>query len=207
VILTSSFAAIASFGKPEDHVFSEEDWNDTSTVEKEPYRYSKTVAEKAAWEFAKGKSWDLVVINPAAVLGPPLSARSDATSIKNLKDILDGTALARGGVLPVSFPLVDVRDVAEAHVRAAENPKSHGRYLLGSSVGISQLEYTKILIKSGKYSKYPIPTTEISPVLRVIRVDHSKAEKELGMKWISVEQTLIDMADSLIQFGIVPKKE
>jgi len=205
VVLTSSIAAVASLAKPEDYVHSEEDWNLDGTLEKEPYRYSKRVAEEAAWNFAKGKSWDLVVINPGFVLGAPLSARTDSTSVKNIKELLDGTVNARGGTPGGNaFPAIDVRDVVEAHVRAAENPKASGRYLLGCSVGVSYLDFANVLAK--KFPKYPIPTKELGPVVRR-RVNNSKVQNELGIKLIPWEQSIVEMAQALIDLGIVQKIE
>jgi len=205
VVLTSSIAAIATLAKPAEHVYTEQDWNLEGTLEKEPYRYSKRVAEEAAWAFAKGKSWDLVVINPGFVLGPPLSARTDSTSVKTLKELLDGTTAAKGGITqPFAFPAVDIRDVAEAHVRAAENPKASGRYILGTSEGVSFLEYCDILRASSKYSKYPLPTACLTPLTKK-RVDNTKVQRELGLKFTPIEQSILDMADSLIEFGIVKK--
>jgi len=203
VVLTSSIAAVASFSAPIDHIYSESDWNLDGTIEKEPYRYSKRVAEEAAWEFAKGKKWDLVVINPGFILGPPLSSRTDSTSVKTMKSMLDGTGAANGVGGAFAFPVVDVRDVAEGHLRAAENQKASGRYLMGCTDGVTHLEYCQILQKSGKFLKYPIPTKEAVPLSRRFKIDNSKVQRELGMKLRPLEETIVDMADALIELGIV----
>jgi len=203
VILTSSVAAVASFSKPIDYIYSDKDWNLDGTIEKEPYRFSKRVAEEAAWEFSKGKKWDLVVINPTFVIGPPLSSRSDSTSVKTVRDLLNGTAASKGYGGPNAFPCVDVRDVAKSHLLAAQNPKSSGRYLLGSPNAVSHFEFCQILINSGVFSKYPIPTKEFTPVSRRVLIDNSRVIKELGLEYTSVEKSLVDMGKSLIEFGIV----
>jgi len=208
VVLTSSIAAVASFSKPVDYIYNESDWNLDGTIEKEPYRYSKRIAEEAAWEFSKNRKWDLVVINPGFILGPPLSSRDDSTSVKTMKVILDGTAFNAGVGGPYAFPPVDVRDVAEAHLRAAENPKASGRYILASSsVGITQLEYCQILQKSGKFDKYRIPNKEATPLLRRFRVDNSKVQRELGLKFRNIEESIVEMAVALIDLGIVKRIE
>jgi len=121
VILTSSVAAIVGETKiSDDKVYSEEDWN----LESKPtnavagYRYSKRVAEEAAWKFAKENDIDLTTINPSFVLGPSLSNRTDSTSIKTVIGLLAG--FFKNGAGPSCYGCVDVRDVALAHVRALE---------------------------------------------------------------------------------------
>eukprot|EP01121_Diplochlamys_sp_Union-15-3_P008653 TRINITY_DN2314_c0_g1_i1.p1 TRINITY_DN2314_c0_g1~~TRINITY_DN2314_c0_g1_i1.p1 ORF type:complete len:324 (-),score=62.26 TRINITY_DN2314_c0_g1_i1:13-984(-) len=206
VILTSSVAAVAQSSLPAEHVFTEEDWNNGSTPTFEPYRYSKVVAERAAWDFSKGKKWDLVTILPSAVLGPPLSKRTDAISVQNVKNFLDGTTAATG-TKPQCFGCCDVRDVAQAHVAAAENPNSKGRYMLATPTAHSHWEISQILVKSGKYSKYPLPTKEAASVTKFPKYNATKTQKELGITFTPLEKSVIDEADALIALGIVPRKE
>jgi len=141
------------------------------------------------------------------VIGPPLSARTDSTSVSLIQALLDGTAASKGYGGPIAFPWVDVRDVAEAHFRAAENPKASGRYLLGSARGYSQFEIAQMLINSGKFSKYSIPTKEATAIVKRILIDNSKATKELGIEFTPVEKSVVDMADALVELGIVKKIE
>eukprot|EP01116_Phalansterium_solitarium_P023948 TRINITY_DN862_c0_g1_i1.p1 TRINITY_DN862_c0_g1~~TRINITY_DN862_c0_g1_i1.p1 ORF type:complete len:327 (+),score=114.83 TRINITY_DN862_c0_g1_i1:52-1032(+) len=206
VVLTSSLAAI--FGKrPEGHVYSEADWNHTSTPEMsnlDAYRYSKRVAEEAAWEFVKGKAFDLVVICPSFVIGPVLSGRADATSIKVVRGFLDGSIASKGTTNPNAVPHIDVRDVAEAHVRAYERPEAAGRYAVANKEGASHFQWAKILQDCGKFSKYKLPTHEAAPVTFAPLIDNSKTTRELGMELLPLGPSLIAMAESLIQFGIVP---
>jgi len=216
VILTSSFAAVASKSYPPGHVFSEKDWNKDSTVSFEPYRYSKTVAERAAWTFVNGdddpekeesqtkQHFDLVVLNPAFVLGPPLSNRADATSVLTVKSFLDGS-LVEKGVPPNAFPIVDVRDLAIAHVKAAEYRNARGRYLLASNTGIPFLELVNHLRESGKFEKYDLPKKQQSEPANITKLTTSKIEKQLDFKMRPVSESVIDMAQALIDLGIVPK--
>jgi len=204
VIVTSSVAAVADSTRPEEHVFSEEDWNLVSTLTFEPYRYSKALAEKAAWEFSKGKTWDLVTILPSAVYGPPLSKRTDSTSVSVIKSLLDGTA-AKTGTKPNCFGCCDVRDVAKAHVLAAENPNAKGRYLLATPSAITLFELSQMLTTSGKFSQYPLPTKFAEPHKKRPKFNCTKVQKELGLVPTPIEKSLVDMAQSLIDLGIVSR--
>jgi len=119
--------------------------------------------------------------------------------------MLDGSALETG-VKPVAFGCVDVRDVAEAHVRAAEIKAAKGRYMVTSTDAISQLELVDLLRQSGKFSAYTLPTKESEPVKTRLKYSNTKAQTDLGLKFVLISQSLVDMALSLIEFGIVPKK-
>merc|ERR1711968_338977 len=103
-------------------LFDEADWNHISTLESDPYRLSKTKAEQAAWRLQHHLGFEMVTILPSFVVGPPSSATmSGATSVKFMKGWLDSGA---NGVAPPNsptLPMVDVRDVALAHIRAAES--------------------------------------------------------------------------------------
>ena len=108
VVLTSSCAAI-SWGDPTkhpdggaSHVWSEDDWQTDNTLTNRPYRYSKRLAEEAAWDFVKKHKdcFDLAVINPSFVLGPVLSTRVDAASVKYMKSLLDGSS---SKTFPITF--------------------------------------------------------------------------------------------------------
>ncbi|MDX1469822.1 MAG: aldehyde reductase [Acidimicrobiia bacterium] len=125
VVLTSSFAAMMR--PAELGVFTEEDWNDRDSLDRSPYNYSKTMAERAAWEYVDGggAGFDLVVINPPGVIGPSLVPRVNETDSFFI-GLTNGTQPV---VVLVDWPFVDVRDVALAHIRAIERPKASGRYL------------------------------------------------------------------------------
>lgn len=118
VVLTSSVAAVFD-GPITGHVYTEKDWNKTSSLKRNPYFYSKTLAERSAWDFVEKEkpSFELVVVNPGAVIGPSLVPALN-TSNQILCDILTGTYPM---IISLSWGFVDVRDVAHAHVLAMEN--------------------------------------------------------------------------------------
>ena len=128
VILTSSSGAITNRDAPSNSTaYTEEDWTDLSHPVTTPYFKSKTLAERAAWEFVeKAPNLKMTVINPTFVQGPPLDANY-GTSTSVVERLLKG----KDPMVPrVGFPVVDVRDVAEAHIRAMERPETVGERLL-----------------------------------------------------------------------------
>lgn len=131
VVLTSSTVAIFyPSGRAKGHVYSEEDFTDETRPDLTPYLKSKTLAEKAAWDFSKSTpgSPDLVVINPGFVQGPAVDSDL-STSHELFRIVAKGTYPAAPSI---SFPVADVRDVAAAHVEAAFRPGVAGnRYLVG----------------------------------------------------------------------------
>jgi dihydroflavonol-4-reductase len=130
LVLTSSIGAVTD--EPEsDRVFTESDWNTTSRLDRNPYHLSKTLAERAAWDFVvrQRPHFDLVVINPFMVIGPSLGSGVNASN-QLLVDLLGGRYPA---IFDLSWAMVDVRDVAEAHIRAGEVPATRGRYLCGQA--------------------------------------------------------------------------
>lgn len=159
VVLTSSVAAI--YGDNIDSLqvpnqtFTEKHWNTTSSLTHQPYAYSKTLAEKEAWDIQKKQSrWDLVVINPSFVMGPSLSKRMDGTSVEFMKNMLKG--VFRTGVPDTKMGYVDVRDVAKAHILAGFTQEAEGRHITSSEV-IPMLGVAKI-IKEKFGNKYSVPT-------------------------------------------------
>ena len=124
VILTSSIAAITD--EPESmKVFTEKDWNTMSSLDRNPYQYSKTLAERAAWDFIMRKRprFDLVSINPTMVAGPSLGPSLNTTN-RMIRDIMKGVF---PGIMDINWGFVDVRDVAKAHILAMENDTASGR--------------------------------------------------------------------------------
>ncbi len=128
VILTSSSGAITVKDAPQNGMaFTEEDWTDVNHPAATPYFQSKTLAEQAAWENAKNDDGiDLTVINPTFVVGPPLD-QNFGTSIRVIERLLIG----KDPMLPrFGFPAVDVRDVAEGHIRALERDETIGERIM-----------------------------------------------------------------------------
>ncbi|MCW7491258.1 aldehyde reductase [Leptospira sp. 2 VSF19] len=166
VVLTSSVAAI--YGDNIDSLqvpnqtFTEEHWNTTSNLSHQPYAYSKTLAEKEAWEIQKRQSrWDLVVINPSFVMGPSLSKRMDGTSVEFMKNMLKG--VFRTGVPDTKMGFVDFRDVAKAHILAGLTPSAEGRHITSAEV-MPMLGVAKI-IKEFFGNKYSVPTGTLPKAL------------------------------------------
>ena len=166
VILTSSCAAM--FGDNIDlhsfdnHTLTEACWNTSSTLTHNPYSYSKTLAEKAAWDIAKQQGqWEMIAINPCLVMGPSLSPDSDSESLRLLRQLKDGSL--RPGVANIGMGIVDVRDVAQAHINALISPKAEGRHIICGHSS-SFLEIAQILHK--KYgATHPIPKRALPKIL------------------------------------------
>ncbi|WP_341675357.1 NAD-dependent epimerase/dehydratase family protein [Niveibacterium sp. SC-1] len=132
VVLTSSIVALyedaRSVGVERGHTVRESDINPQREPRDNPYAYSKTAAERLAWEMERAQTrWSLLTIHPGAIFGPSLSRRADPTSVAMLLGFLKGTF--RSGVPALWLGVVDVRDAARAHVVAATDPRAHGRYL------------------------------------------------------------------------------
>jgi dihydroflavonol-4-reductase len=129
VVLTSSVAAVAISVTPRNgKAFTEEDWSDADSPATTAYAKSKTLAERAAWAFVRENEGaiDLTCINPTLVVGPPLDT-DYGTSIEVVERLLRG----KDPMLPnVGFGMVDVRDVATAHVRALDVPESIGQRII-----------------------------------------------------------------------------
>jgi len=190
-------------------VWCEDDWNTTSTLVDGPYRLSKVLAEKYTWEWAANHpKIPVAVILPTFIIGPPQFGRCDATSIKNIKAIMDGTALASGGVQAACFGAIDIRDCARAHISAFEKG-AKGRFLISSERGVPGLEMAKVLKKH--FPSYPIPDTQIGQLvyrggnIPTGGYSNKKARAELGIEFTPWEKSIVDMAHKLIELGIVPK--
>jgi len=224
VVLTSSVAAIhgdnIDAGNIPDHQLNESYWNDSSSLDHNPYQYSKVAAEREAWRIQKGQSrWDLVTINPGLVFGPSLTARSQSASIDTLLAMGDGRL--RNGVPDLVYGCVDVRDVAKAHVLAAFTPEAAGRYLLVAGetnvLGIARI------LRSRFGTQYPFPRNTVpkaivwaigplmGPVTRKfisrnvghpIRFDNRRS-RELGVTYRGIQQTLEEHFQQLLDDGLL----
>jgi len=133
VVLTSSVAAVfgdnADLKKNPRGIFNEEDWNFSSSVNHQPYSYSKFLAEKEAWKLHDAQSrWHLVTINPSMVGGPALTKYSHSTSIDTLRGLGNGRLWP--GVPNMRLGWVDVRDVVQGAIAAEQRGRSGQRYLL-----------------------------------------------------------------------------
>ncbi|MGW0826150.1 NAD-dependent epimerase/dehydratase family protein [Streptomyces sp. NPDC002845] len=214
LVLTSTVGAI--FGdysdvlSMDDRVLSEKYVNTTSTVENNPYHYAKTLAERTAWEAEAAQDrWRMVSVNPGLILGPSLTPASESGSLFLLEELFKGYFFY--GAPDFSFTTADVRDVAEAHIAAAEQPDAKGRYIVAAEMMTSFHEMSRIV-----RTRYPrdlrLPRTPLPhwPV-RILgpafgltqdyirkhlgirfRVDNSRSVHELGMTYRPIEQTVLD---------------
>lgn len=221
VVVTSSCAAIYSdcldVANAPNGTLSEDVWNTSASLEYQPYSYSKTLAEKKAWEiYQQQDRWELVTINPSLIIGPALNPENTTSeSFHIFKQMADGTF--RFGIPAMGVGVVDVRDVAKAHFLAGLNDKASGRYIL-SAHNSNFLEVARILNK--KYGKdYPIPKHGlpksilflVGPVLNksitrkfvknnvnmVWRADNSKSRHQLGIAYRPLEETLYESFEVL----------
>ena len=128
VVLTSSFAAIGYGQRPQEAPFNETNWTDPNGDDVRPYVKSKTLAERAAWDFIakEGGNLELSVVNPVGVFGPVLGP-DYSTSILIVQRLMDG---ALPGCPKLYFGVVDVRDVADLHLRAMTHPAAKGERFL-----------------------------------------------------------------------------
>ncbi|MEN0072475.1 MAG: NAD-dependent epimerase/dehydratase family protein [Propionicimonas sp.] len=222
VVLTSSVAAIYTdasevAGLP-GQVLTEEVWNTTASLDYEPYNYSKTLAEREAWELAGDQDrWRLVVINPALVVGPALNPGPTSESFAIVKKMGDGTM--RFGAPRLGIGAVDVRDVARAHLAAAYLPDAEGRHIV-SAHDTDIFVMAQALIPRFS-ATHPIPTSAVprplvwlaAPSLGLTRtyvarnVDHvwradaTKSRRALGMRYRPLQESMEDMFGQVIAQG------
>ena len=217
VVLTSSVAAI--FETMETKSFYDEtDWSDPENPAISHYSKSKTLAEKAAWEFVETENYpfELAVINPALVIGPSLSG--------DLGESNKAIVMVATGKMPVAVPLqfgyVDVRDVAAAHILAMQNPASNGERFALAEKDLWYKDVAKVL-KSNGFDKAPtfaVPvwlakilanfSKELKLTLpylgRVRSVKNtSKAKDILGWKPRPAEESIIEIAQQIKDMGLI----
>lgn len=204
VVVTSSVAAVVPQSPDSDKVYDESDWNTTSSLTNGPYRLSKYLAETAAWDWWKGKEdkIKLVTVNPAFVLGRLHLARKDSTSIRTVMNMLNGVSKGEG-LAGYSVACVDIRNVAEAHIACIENEKSHGRYLLCGERSVYQMEYADILRKH--FGQYPLPDKYKEATGPGTKFNNKKAVEELGITLVPLEDTLVEMANSILDQNLVDR--
>ena len=168
VVLTSSFAAIGYGAKNGSTSFTEADWTNLADPSVRPYPKSKTIAERAAWDFIarEGGGLELAVINPVGVFGPVLGP-DYSTSIILVKRLLDASM---PGCPDLSFGAVDVRDVADLHLKAMIDPAARGeRFLATAGDFVTIVEIAKILKAGAGEAARKVPTRSVPNwLLRVV---------------------------------------
>ncbi len=219
VVLTSSFAAIGYGQPPRPAPFDETQWTD-ATADVAAYVKSKTLAERAAWDFiANGGGPELSVINPVGVLGPVLGA-DFSSSILLVKRMMDG---GMPGCPRLYFGLVDVRDVADLHIRAMTHPAANGeRFLAAAGDFMSLLDIAVVLRRRMGSAAKRVPTKELpnwmvriaairSPAVKSILPElgkqkngtGEKARRVLGWSPRSNEECIVATAESLVRLGLL----
>lgn len=228
VVLTSSIAALTD--EPDsNHVLTEQDWNSTSSLSRNPYHYSKTVAERSAWTFMEEQrpGFSLVVINPFMVIGPSLGPSLNTTN-QMIRDFITGVY---PGILDINWGFVDVRDVALAHILAMERPEARGRYLCAAE-NLHMRDVITVLRDGGYGRNYRLPSMDLTGTAatmfvkllswtqpkdtgtymrthlgRHLRYDNSKIRRELDLSFRDIAPSILETAEDLVRWGHLPAPE
>jgi dihydroflavonol-4-reductase len=218
VVLTSSIDAVRH-GHGESRTFTEDDWSVTDGLD--PYPKSKTLAERAAWDFVAGQEGlELVTVAPGLVLGPLLRAEANV-SVEIVRMLLTRAVPA---VPRLGFSVVDVRDVATLHRLATEAPAAAGQRYIAGGRAVWLGEIAALLAREYRPRGYRVPTRPMPawllrtaarvdrrlrsglPILDVpASVSSAKAERELGWTARPTEEPVLAAAESLIRLGLVPQ--
>ena len=221
VVLTSSFAAVGYGHAPQSAPFNETNWTNPAGSDVSAYVKSKTLAERAAWDFIarEGGAIELSVINPVGVFGPVLGP-DYSTSILIVQRMMDG---AMPGCPRLVFGVVDVRDVADLHLRAMTSPAAKGeRFLAVAGDFMSIREMAQVLKDRLGAAARRVPTRQLpnwlvrvaslaDPAVKQIipelgkakNATNEKARRVLGWAPRSREEALVASAESLLQLGLL----
>ncbi len=229
VVVTSSCAAIYGDNIDLDSTpngeFTEDVWNTTSSLAHNAYSYSKTLAEKEAWAIHDAQDrWKLVTVNPSFVLGPGIRIHSTSESFNFTKQLGDGTL--RSGAPGLNVGVVDVRDLATAHINAGFLPDANGRNIV-SGHNTSAFEMATTL-RERFGDGFPIPTRIlpkfvlwlIGPFVnstitrRFVRrnigrpwiANNNKSKRELGVNYRPLAETMNDFFQQLVDEDVLKAK-
>ena len=218
IIVTSSFAAVTD--QPEGR-YDETMWNTSSSLRRNPYHYSKALAERAAWDFAADHSGiQLISINPALVIGASL-----VPSLNESNGVLAGYTNGQyPGILSLRYGLVDVRDVATAHRLAMETAGASGRYLC--TAGVWSMREIVEFVRSSDLDLARLPSLPLDNALGNLlviaassfqrrgarsylrthiggkyEIDTSRIRSELGIAFRPIEETIVDTYRDLRRWG------
>ncbi len=219
VVLTSAFGAVGMGHKPMNRPFNETDWSNLD-ANIAPYQKSKTLAERAAWDFIarEGAGLELAAVNPVGVMGPVLGP-DYSHSIRIIKSLMDG----QPGCPRINSGYVDVRDVADLHLRAMTNPAANGeRFLAIAGESMWMTDVAKVLRDRMGDAASKVPTREIpnwlvrtlaltNPLMKAIvplldvnmNATSEKAQRVLGWRPRPREDAIADTAESLVRLGLV----
>lgn len=211
-VITSHFAAmynVAEENRPKDNIFNETYFSDAERPEgMNEYEKSKVLAEKAAWDFQKAlpeaSKFEIVTINPGFIMGPPLR-KEECTSTGFVKFFM------LGNMPSISYHhlcAVDVRDVADAHLLAIKNPKVANRRFILSQGCPTYQDYANPILE--KYLPLGWPCTEILDLpdpYEQINFSDNTASLELGVVYKDFSTTMVEMADKMVEMGIIQKPQ
>ncbi|MEH6680225.1 MAG: aldehyde reductase [Sediminicola sp.] len=224
VVMTSNFGAIGFTQTDKNRATTEDDWTDTNNKSVSVYERSKTLAEKAAWNFieTKGGNLEFATINPVAILGPSLGAHVSG-SFQLLQNLLTGKLKA---VPNIPLNIVDVRDVADLHIRAMESPEANGHRFIASADRQISLPEIALLLKNNRkeisekvsLKKLPDWVLSVSSIFNdqakegVLltkmnrNVSNQKAKEILNWKPIaSQEVAILEAVDTMIKYNLINK--
>ena len=221
VVLTSSFAAIGYGQKVQAAPFNETNWTEPAGEDVQPYAKSKTLAERAAWDFIanEGGTLELSVVNPVGVFGPVLGP-DYSTSILLVQRLMDG---AMPGCPQLCFGVVDVRDVADLHLRAMTDPAARGeRFLAVAGDFLWIREIARALRQQLGASTHKVPARQLpnwlvrlaalrDPAVRQIlpelgvrkNASGAKARRMLGWAPRPPQEAVVATAESLLRLGLL----
>lgn len=224
VVLTSSVAAVV-YGHDRNRVFDESDWSDTTTRAIGAYEKSKTIAERAAWDYVASlegeEALELVSINPGLVLGPILD-EDYGTSGEVVKKLFDRDFPA---CPDVNWAVVDVRDVAAAHLAAMTAPNAAGERFICAIENYSMREVARVLDANFSERGFRIPTGNLPGFAMKLAaifdktarlalndlgvrqdLDNSKIKRVLGWEPRDLEEMVVAMGNSFLDYGVVSPK-
>ena len=201
---------MAPEARPADNIFNETHWSDPESepCKKQPYFESKTLAEKAAWDFVdklpEGEKFELATICPSFIMGPPLKKNETGTSVGFMKaNMLGQNPELRSDTMQS----VDVRDVARAHVLAIVKPEAAGQRYILSQGEPTYSDYIRPVAAKYKPLGWPVTDTHVEGTNDFgPKFDNSKAKK-LGITFTDWNQTVVDMADAMVKSGALVKPE
>ena len=221
--MTSNFGAVGYSHKDTSQIITEESWSDPNEKGLSAYNKSKVMAERAAWDFIRkeGGTLELSVVNPMGIFGPSLGPDL-SSGFELLKRVLDGSMTA---IPNITLGIVDVRDVADLHIRAMTNPAANGQRFLALAGGILSLPEIAVILKNNLGDKAKHISTRslpdwmvyvaaiFSPEARNVvpqlgryrNASNDKAKTILGWKPRSNEEAILATAESLFSFGLIER--